>query len=383
VLLLQGATFVQPGGLSGELRTVDGVPAIGVRVVAMPRPPTQVNPDDGPNYFVLAPPTGIALTDNEGKFLFRDLAPGRYYLMAGVPGEATFYPGAADIRGGEVLDVTSGNIVENLNFPLVNRLGGRLSGRVRADMKVLGPRTATIIGGRLEDLIEVPVRPDGTWEFGHIPPGRYLVSLYPPTSGIASIPVNMENNDITGIELVPLPTKAVRGRIAVKNGPIPHGLLGFYTEKSWVGGKINTDGTFEVQLHATRHQIDFAGLPVGYSLASVTIGGKDATAQGITVGNADVTNVVITLNAPRKLAVVRGNVTGLAASRFPATQVQLEGPIFNPLLADINPDGTFEFPSVTPGLYRLTLKGVPELAPMTVVVAGFDTFNVAVAVPPR
>jgi hypothetical protein len=193
----------------------------------------------------------------------------------------------------------------------------------------------------------------------------------------------MENNDITGIELVPLPTKAVRGRIAVKNGPIPHGLLGFYTEKSWVGGKINTDGTFEVQLHATRHQIDFAGLPVGYSLASVTIGGKDATAQGITVGNADVTNVVITLNAPRKLAVVRGNVTGLAASRFPATQVQLEGPIFNPLLADINPDGTFEFPSVTPGLYRLTLKGVPELAPMTVVVAGFDTFNVAVAVPPR
>src|SRR5213594_2182895 len=178
MLFFQGAPFVQPGGASGELRTIDGVPAVAVRVVAMPVPAGSVVPDDGPNYFILAPPTGVALTDNEGQF---------------------------------------GEIVENLDFKLLHRLGGKLSGRVKADMKLLGPRTATIIGGKLEDLLEVPVRPDGSFEFGHVPPGSYLVSLYPPSAGIASLPVKVGDTDRSGLELVPLPTHTVKGRIVSKN----------------------------------------------------------------------------------------------------------------------------------------------------------------------
>jgi hypothetical protein len=388
LLSVQGKPFIQPGGIAGQLRTIDGVPAVAVRVVAMPVPTGNTVPDEGPNYFILAPPTGATLTDNEGNYRFMDLAPGRYYIMAGVPGQASFYPARADVRSvadirqAGIATVEGGVIAENFNFALLHRLGGKLSGRVNANMATLGPRTATIIGGKLEDILEVPVGPKGNFEFGHVPPGRYLVSLYPPTPGIASAPITVGDADISGIELIPLPTKTVTGRIAVKNGPIPHGILGFYTEKTYVSGTIKPDGTFSVQLHAAQHEIDFAGLPVGYSVASVRVGSRDAP-QGIIIGNADVSDVVITLNAPRNLAVVRGKVSGLPAARFASTAVELAGPVYNRLQADLQPDGSFEFPAVTPGLYRLTLRGVAELAPVLVAVDGARTFEVSVAVPSR
>jgi hypothetical protein len=382
-MLLQGEPIV-PGAVSGRLLTIEGTPAANVRVVAF-AVPGRGNPDDNLNYFELASPTDRTLTDNDGNYRLQELIPGTYYIMAGAagPGQATYYPEAGNIRGADVIRVAAGEEVPNLNFQLLNRLGGKLSGRINADMKVLGPRTATITGGKLEELIEVPVRPDGTFTFGYIPPGKYLLSLYPPTPGIASMPVTIGNEDISGAELVPLPTQKVTGRIIVRNGPIPHGILGFYTIKTYVSGKIHDDGTFAVDLHAARHQIDFAGLPVGYSLASVKIDGKDTTQDGIVVGSADVSDVVITVNAPKHLAVVKGKISGLSPERYASTGVVLTGPTFNKLQADIEQTGVFEFPAVVPGVYRLTLNGVPELAPITVIVDSFGTFEVPVAVPSR
>jgi len=382
-LLLQGSSSVPPGAVSGQLQTIDGVPAVNVRVVAIPAPKGTISVDDGLNYYdpYFDLPTDRTLTDNDGNFRLQEIVPGRYFLLAGAAGHGTFYPAAPTMSGAMVIDVQSGVENSNLNFKLTTRLGGKLSGRINANMAALGPRTATVTGGTLEDLLEVPIHADGTFEFGHVPPGKYLVSLYPPTPGIASYPVTVGESDVSGVELLPLPTKKVTGRIIVRNGSIPHGLLGFYTTKTWVGGKINDDGTFSVDLHAARHQIDFAGLPVGYSLASVKVDGKDTTQQGIVVGNADVSDVVITLNAPKHLAVVKGKITGLPAESFASTGVVLIGPTFNKLQADVEPDGNFEFPAVVPGAYRLTLTGVQNVAPITVNVDSFSTFVVNVVVP--
>ena len=358
------------------------MPAVNVRVVAFVVPRGRGNPDDSINYFEMAAAVDRTLTDNEGNFRLQELLPGRYYLMAGAagPGQATYYPGGPNIRDAEVLTIESGVEINSLNFQLVNRLGGKVSGRVNASMAAIGPRTATIQGGKLEELLEVPVRQDGTYTFGHVPPGKYLLSLYPPTPGIASMPITVGNDDVSGLELEPLPTQKLTGRIIVRNGSIPHGLLGFYTVKTWVNGKINEDGTFNVDLHSSTHQIDFAGLPVGYTVASVKVGGQDVTEKGIVVGNADVSDVLITLNAPKKLAVVKGKITGLPASRFASTGVVLTGPTFNRGQADVEQDGTFRFDAVVPGLYKLTLNGVPDFTPMTVVVDGFGTFEVTVSV---
>jgi hypothetical protein len=287
------------------------------------------------------------------------------------------------MKGAEVITVRAGLEVDHLDFQLRVRLGGKVTGKVKASMTALGPRTAVITGGKLEDLLEVPVSADGTFTFGHLPPGKYLLSLYPPTPGIASMPITVGNEDFSGAELLPLPTKKVTGRVVVKNGSIPYGLLGFYTAKTWVTAKISEEGTFSVDLHSTRHQIDFAGLPAGYTVASVKVDNQDVAREGILVGNSDVSNVVITLNAPKHLAIVEGKISGLAPDRFASTEVVLTGPTFNRSQADVEQDGSFRFDAVVPGLYRLTLNGVPQLAPITVVVDGFRTYEVPVAVKNR
>lgn len=382
-LLLQGAPDIVPGAVTGHLSTVDGIPAVAVRVVAFAAPKGATTIADGMNYFDMSEPTDRTLTDNEGNFRLQEIVPGRYYILAGAKPNGTFYPGTDVLKDATIIDVEPG-VEKPLDFQLKHRLGGKVTGKINASMAALGPRTATITGQPLEELLEVPVKPDGTFEFGHLPPGnKYLVSLYPPTPGIASYPVTVAQADVSGIELTPLPTKKVTGRIVVKNGGIPYGILGFYTQKTYVTGKIEEDGTFSVDLHSTQHQIDFAGLPIGYSLASVKIGDRDVTQQGIVVGNADVSDVLITVNAPRHLATVKGKITGLPPARYAATGVVMTGPTYNRILADIEQTGTFQFDAVVPGSYKLSLNGVPEYAPITVVVDGFGTFEVNVIVPNR
>jgi hypothetical protein len=377
---------IPPGAVAGEVRTIDGVPAVNVRVVAIAVPKFGT-PDLPLNYFAPDAPVQQTFTDAQGNYTLVDLPPNNYYILSGAAGKGTYYPNAPSMHKAEPVTVQSSMRVDGVNMKLLNRLGGKISGRINADMSQLGWRIATLSGGHLEELLEVPVNSQGMYEFGHVPPGKYLLSLYPPTPGIASMPITLADEDLSGLELVPLPTRKVSGRIISRNGPIPHGILGFYTEKTYVGGKINDNGTFSVDLHATRHQIDFAGLPVGYSLATVKIGNEDMTRQGIVVGNADVSDVVITVNAPTRLATIRGKVTGLPKERFTDTIIELTGPTFNRLHADIQQDATFEFPTVVPGSYRLVLKGIgasaqlPPMAATTVVVDAFRTFEVTIAVP--
>jgi len=78
-----------------------------------------------------------------------------------------------------------------------------------------------------------------------------------------------------------------------------------------------------------------------------------------------------------------GTITGLPQERFASTAVVLIGPTFNKLQADVEQSGAFEFPAVVPGVYRLSLSGVPEVAPITIVVDSFRTFEVPVVVPSR
>jgi hypothetical protein len=53
-----------------------------------------------------------------------------------------------------------------------------------------------------------------------------LLSLYPPTSGISGLRIKVGNTDVSGEELIPLPTQNVTGRIIAKKGPVPYRLSG-------------------------------------------------------------------------------------------------------------------------------------------------------------
>jgi hypothetical protein len=371
----------RPGVVTGQLRALDGSPAIAVRVAAMPVPTSNAKPEDGVQYFTYPPPEASTLTDKEGRYRLNNLPPGRYYIMAGAFGEPTYYPGIAAMETATAINVTPSGSTPNLDFKLLKLLGGKIGGRVNAAAR--DPQLkATLLGGKLEELLDTAIAADGSFEFGHVPPGTYLVGLFPRPPGFSSLVVPVGDKDATGLELTLPPTRTLSGRIVVDNGPLPHSLLAFSTDNSYVSANINPDLTFSVKLHAARQHVDLAGMPVGYSVSSVRIGSQDAL-EGFAVGNADLSGMVITVSAPKRLPKIHGSVTGLAADRVASTKVELAGDIIGVLQATVQRDGSFEFATVIPGLYRLRLLEVPGFKPMEITVAGWDTTQVQVAAPAR
>jgi hypothetical protein len=210
---------------------------------------------------------------------------------------------------------------------------------------------------------------------------------------MGSFRVEVGDKDAAGLELVRPATHAVSGRIVVqarsasatagslKGGPIPRAFLAFSTAQNYVDANINPDGTFSARLHSARHRVELAGMPGGYSVLSVRAGSQDAS-QGLVVGNADLTGVVITVGAPPRLPRLRGHVSGIATARLVSTKVQMTGPIIGSVEAAVHEDGAFEFPALTPGMYKLTLPQIPEFTPIPLVVTWNDA-EIQIAVPAR
>src|SRR5207244_398534 len=96
--------------------------------------------------------------------------------------------------------------------------------------------------------------------------------------------------------------------------------------------------------------------------------GRDDASRGLVVGDADLSDVVITVAAPRRLPRLHGRITGLSTARVAPATVEATGPIIGVLTTAVRPDGSFEFAAVTPGVYELRLPQVPDSASIVVVV---------------
>jgi hypothetical protein len=311
-------------------------------------------PDDGIQYYLLPPPVRVTQTDADGRYRLANLPPGRYLIAAGLVGLATYYPGQIDALRATVVTVAA-EAPAMVDIKLVTPLGGRVSGRVTPPPLQGAGEIAVMSGVTLAEVAEIPVSADGQFAFGRVPPGRYLVSLFPTPPGFGSLTVDVGESDVTALEIKRPGTHVVSGRVVTSNGPIPVGLLALVTDKSYVPITINSDGTFTARAHSARHRFDFGGMPSGYVMTSVRAGGRDVR-DGLTIGDADVTGIVVNVTAPRDLPKIRGTIAGLSK---PVT-VELQGPIIGTLTATTK-NGVFEIPAATPGLYSLRVRELPQL----------------------
>ena len=371
LLLLQGAPagpVAQPGVINGELRTRDGSPAAGVRVSALPAPRGAIKPSDGQNYYATVVPTNTVVSDLKGRYSLRNLAPGRYIILASVLGYPTYYPSTTIPDDAEIVTVED-RPVENVNVSVVLPPGGRVTGHV-PPLTDGSEERAVLSGLELGEILEAQVDASGNFTFGHVPEGPYLLSLFPTPPGMPSHVLTMAEQD-QKVELVRPKLYTVSGRIVVPNGPLPFTFLEFYTERSYVTARIRPDGTFTAQLHSAVHQIDMAGMIPGYGLASATLNGKPLE-NVLSVGTSDVSGLEVTMATPDHLARVLGKVVGVPSDKLAGARVELTGRIISTLQAPVRPDGSFVFPAVTPGGYRLRLLEAPDVPSTYIVVAAQD-----------
>jgi hypothetical protein len=304
-------------------------------------------------------------SDAEGRFRLGNIPPGRFYIVAGALGQATYYPGSADRTGATVVTVERGSTM-TLDFKLVIAVGGRVAGRIEPPPAPGSNEIAVLSGVKLEEVIETPVRPDGTFEFGHLPHDTYLLNIAPTPPGLNSLAFRLADEDVTSLRFARPETRLVSGRVVVDRGPLPIGRLAFATDQTYEPVEIAPDGSFSVRLQPARHRVEVTGMPVGYNLSSVRVGSSNQTTGVVTVGTGDISGVTISVAAPRGLAKVQGRVRPRAGQR--PKKVRLTGPVFGGLEADVRSDGSFELPAVTPGRYTAAV----------VEGEGYDTVSVVV-----
>lgn len=372
LFLLQAAAPAtpRPGVVIGRLQTPQGGPAVAIRISAVPAPAPNIKPSDGQNYYSVVAPASTALTDASGAYRLANLAPGRYFIVARIFGYSTFYPDTTDADRATVVTVGAGAPVEGINFTVIMPPGGRVSGRVNTP-PASGQEKAIVSGLALADLLETPVGADGSYTFGHLPKGSYLLSLFPEPPGMPSRAFTVGESD-TRVDLVRPTLRTVRGRVVASAGPLPYAALGFSTATSYVGAPINADGSFRVQLQPARHDVTVAGLPSGYALGSVRLGTQDVT-SGLVVGADDIAGLVVTVAPRARLPRLRGTITGVPAATLADARVELTGRVIGTLDARVQKNGSFEFPAVAPGTYQVRVPQIPNLTPSYVVVGWDDT----------
>lgn len=293
LLLLQAATITRPGVVTGQLQTKDGKPAAAIRISALPAPPVNIRPSDGQNYYATTTPASTTLTDAQGRYRLTNLAPGRYFVLASIFEYPTFYPAATTADGATAITVGADAPVDRINFTVILPPGGNVTGRVNMPPPGGEREIAVLSGLALGQLLETPVGADGTFSFGHLPKGSYLLSLFPTPPGMPSRAFQVGETD-TQIDLVRPTLRRVAGRIVAPPNVQRRVLVGFATERSYVTATMGADGSFVALVQPARHTIELGGLPPDSFLGSARLGSQDVS-KGLVVGAQDLTGLEITV----------------------------------------------------------------------------------------
>jgi protocatechuate 3,4-dioxygenase beta subunit len=334
------------------------------------------------------------LTDDNGRFLFRNLTPGRYRVSAGhkayMPAKL-LQPASALAAG---ILVSPGETINNLVLTMVPK--SAVSGRVRdRDGKAISNalvqalrytyqdgRRILISGNRVRTDAQGEYRMEGLapgpYVIGATPPERppegvnatetLLPVYYPGTTDVSlasaiDVPPGIDYN---GIDLLLSETFAVRVSGRVLNGvtgePMSAGTLALVPRRgtaatgSLLHASIASGGAFEF-----RHMA-----PGSYELVGVSSNGFERLAGStpVDISGRDVEGLTLLL-LPQLSIKGKVRIENFSSDNFRLNNIRVElrrepyVPELLALLPSISPDGTFSVSGLTPGDYQLKLNATP------------------------
>ena len=199
-LLGQASPSPQPAAIAGQIHTRDGAPVVAIRVSVIVAAPPDARPEDGIQYYLDPPPVATTLTNAQGRFRLPAIPPGRYVIVAGIQGRATYFPSATEAIRATVVTVGGGAATDNLEIILAQAIGGRVRGTISPPPPNAKSEIAVLSGQQFTELVEMPVAADGSFDFGHVPSGRYLLNFFPTPPGGRSVSFVVATGDFPPIQ---------------------------------------------------------------------------------------------------------------------------------------------------------------------------------------
>ena len=325
----------------------------------------------------LNPTGGGDQSDDTGAYRIYGLAPGDYYVSATLRGNngpfddqngdttsyaSTYYPGTGNVSEAQRITLGIGQEQPNVNFALQPVRTVKISGMALGSngtalangIVSLAPADAGAGGFAVFGGNGGRVRADGSFTIANVSPGSYTLTavaggfgggrggggfavriggpggpagpLGPPDMEIASMPIVVGNEDLTGLTLVTSKGASVTGTVVAAEGSIAK--LGTDSIQIVAQGaqfqpgpfgtrpaQVDADGSFELSNLTGLKFIRVNGLPQQWTLKSVTFNGADVTDSAIEFrGSAQssglqivVTDRVSDVNG--KVTTARGDVT--------------------------------------------------------------------------
>lgn len=356
-----------------------------------------------------------ATTDDLGQFRLFGLPPGDYFVVAEPSGRGRFRPGT-DVQGDDLetiatyapgtvtpadaqrVQVQSG-VEAAIDVQLVAARVARVSGRVFTS------RGEPLTRGFIRLQTEGPemfgqggggqIQSDGTFEVDGVAPGAYTLYAQAPTRNVESpqqreammatmevgiLPIIVEGEDQAGLVVTTSPGSTAKGRLLVDGDASALAgrdvrVMGSPAEPSAMlrmsgpsRGRVAPDQTVEVFGLRGRQVLHVSGLPTGWWIKTVRVGGSDAL-LGFEFGNGKAfTDLEIIVSAqPSGLA---GSVTlptgakaeDYAVVLFPEDEDLWQGSTMRSGTRMTRPDldGTFKMSGLRPGTYYVMAVPVAQ-----------------------
>jgi len=246
------------GVVTGRVTDEDGDPLRGVQVAI-------VNYRYGPAGRELVE-SRTATSDDLGEYRVYDVTHGRFYLRAAMPMRigsrgaeeaetyaACFYPVSSDAAGATQLEIAPGQQLREMNFAMRKARFATIRGRLIAPPDATSLLVGYILLRGTGSMTRSVSDREGKFELPGMAPGSIYVTGSYLVSGRrmeARLPLQVGSEDISGIELAPIPGIELRGRVridGISTMKLSQLALRFQSEtgQSFGGGTVRDDGTFE------------------------------------------------------------------------------------------------------------------------------------------
>ncbi len=373
--------------MAGRVVDADGEPLAGVRIQGLRWTTMGQN-----GQRVLTPQSGGG-TNDKGEYRIFGLPPGQYIVSAEAgssdrvseSGVRTAYvtlfaPGVADLATAQAIDLAPGNVREGIDFRMRRVPVVEISGKVTSVSGLAGtmvsllPRNPALYLS-MSRQHSAQVGPDGRFAMPNVPPGAYALHA----AGVSSenqqrfsgrMNLDVADRDLKGLTLSLQSSITVKGQIRAE-GDLPPSVVQSVALDSlalWLqprggglsGGassRVDAQGRFTLSpLDPVSYRIQAGGLPKGYYVKSIQLGGvdeRDVNSIDLSTARAGAVGDCI-IRIEYGTAEVIGKV--LDKKERPASDVQVivvdaRGEIVRGAGTLI--DGQYRITELPPGTYRL------------------------------